>query len=100
MKRALLKAGVLMAVLAVPAQPGIPAQGQSQTEQSAHRHTLGTASYNLLIASGFLCDPTSADDCPAVAQSGDGETIEISGAGSLDIDNKSLSPSSSRRQDF
>jgi hypothetical protein len=91
MKRAPIKALTLMAVLAVPASPDIRAQSQPPTWQSAPRHGRTTASYNLLIASGFLCDPTTTDDCPAVAQSGDGETIEISGVGSLDIGNKSLS---------
>jgi hypothetical protein len=90
MKRALIDLITLTAVLAAPAQIGIRAQGQPQTERGARPHTPAAANYNLLIASGFLCDPTSADDCPAVAQSADGETIEISGAGTLDLANKSV----------
>jgi hypothetical protein len=91
MKRALVTTVVLAAVLAMPARLRTPAQTQSQTQQIAARHTPGTGSYNLLIASGFVCDPTSADDCPAVARSDSGATVEISGVGSLDVDNKSVS---------
>lgn len=63
-------------------------QVQSTQKQAPRRFTLATARYNFLIASGFLCE--DADGCPIVAQAGDGETIEISGAGTLNSADKSV----------
>jgi hypothetical protein len=88
MKRNLEKIAVLIAVLAVSVQLQSRAQEQLRQKQAPPRFTLATASYNFLIASGFLCD--NADGCPAVAQAGDGETVEISGAGRLDLADKSV----------
>lgn len=57
---------------------------------------IATANYNFLIASGFLCD--NADGCPVVAQASDGETIEISGAGTLSLADKSVTAAGSFTQ--
>lgn len=57
----------------------------------AQASTLTTADYNFLIASGFLCDANHSGDCPAVAQAADGESIEISGAGTLSLTGHSVS---------
>jgi hypothetical protein len=47
------------------------------------------ANYAFVVASGFLCDPSDSGSCPAVAKSVNGESYEISGAGSFDPQNKS-----------
>jgi hypothetical protein len=48
------------------------------------------ANYNFLVASGFLCDPNDSTTCPAVARAANGDTIELSGAGTLSLANKSI----------
>lgn len=93
MKWTLTKIVIAIAVLAVAAPLRLRAQAQPQPRQAPPRFTLATANYNFLIASGFLCD--NADGCPAVAQAGDGETIEISGAGTLDLADKSVTAAGS-----
>jgi hypothetical protein len=90
MKWNLTKTVIVTALLAFLPQLVVCGQGQSQPRQASPRSTLTTASYNFLIASGFLCDPASSDDCPAVAQAGDGETMEITGAGTLNLAKKSV----------
>jgi hypothetical protein len=42
------------------------------------------------VGSGFLCDPNDFSTCPAVARAASGDTIEISGAGTLSLANKSV----------
>jgi hypothetical protein len=49
-----------------------------------------SANYNFLVASGFLCDPNDSSTCPAVARAASGDTIELSGAGTLSLANKSI----------
>lgn len=50
-----------------------------------------SANYMFLVASGFLCDPPNDNrGCPAVAQSANGDTYEISGAGTFDTQKKSV----------
>jgi hypothetical protein len=90
----------VMAVLAAPARLRLTAQDQppsspqppqqQQQKEEPPRLTLATANYNLLIASAFLCDPSDSTTCPAVARAADGETIEISGAGTLGAASKSV----------
>jgi hypothetical protein len=43
-----------------------------------------------VVASGFLCDPGDSGSCPAVAKSANGDSYEISGAGTFDPQNKSV----------
>ncbi len=50
----------------------------------------GSANYNFLVASGFLCDPNDSNTCPAVARAVNGDIIELSGAGTLSLSNKSV----------
>ena len=59
------------------------AQDQPQQQQVSPANPGATGNYNFLIASGFLCDPNDSASCPAVARASDGETVEITGAGSL-----------------
>jgi hypothetical protein len=49
-----------------------------------------SANYNLLVGSGFLCDQNDSSTCPAVARAANGDTIEISGAGTISLANKSV----------
>ncbi len=49
-----------------------------------------SANYSFLVASGFLCDPGDSGSCLAVAKSANGDSYEISGAGTFDPKNKSV----------
>jgi hypothetical protein len=49
-----------------------------------------SANYNFLIASGFLCDPNDSTTCPAAAQAASGDSIELSGAGTLSLASRSI----------
>jgi hypothetical protein len=46
--------------------------------------------YIFLIASGFLCDSGDSSACPAVVKSADGSSYEMSGAGTLNPQSKSV----------
>jgi len=85
----LSKIVTVIAVLAIPARLALAAQDQ-ESKQALPANTAATANYNFLIASGFLCDPPASDVCPAVARASDGETIEVNGAGALNLANKSV----------
>lgn len=43
-----------------------------------------------LLASGFLCDPGESSACPAAAKSNQGDSYELSGAGTLEAQSKSV----------
>ncbi len=43
-----------------------------------------------MVASGFLCDPGDSGSCPAAAKSANGDSYEISGAGTFDPRNKAV----------
>jgi hypothetical protein len=88
MKRSPIKLVVVFAMLLVPVRLRLHAQDQQKQGQPAN--ATATANYNFLIASGFLCDPNDSTACPAVAKADSGETIEISGAGTLDLAGKSV----------
>jgi hypothetical protein len=44
----------------------------------------------LLLASGFLCDPGDSSTCPAVVKSANGDSYEMSGAGTFNTQSKSV----------
>lgn len=46
--------------------------------------------YTFLMASGFLCDPGDSATCPAAVKSANGDSYEMSGAGTFDTQNKSV----------
>jgi hypothetical protein len=46
--------------------------------------------YMFLVASGFLCDLGDSSACPAVVKSAQGESYEMSGAGTLSTQGKSV----------
>ncbi len=48
------------------------------------------SNYVFLLASGFLCDPGDFSTCPATAKSNQGDSYEMSGAGTFDAQNKSV----------
>ena len=50
----------------------------------------GAAKYSFVVASGFLCDSAGSGSCPAVARSANGDSYEISGAGTFNPQNKSV----------
>ena len=54
------------------------------------RAQISSVKYTFLVASGFLCDPSDSGSCPAVAKSANGDSYEISGAGTFDAQNKSV----------
>jgi len=49
-----------------------------------------SANYTFLLASGFLCDPGDTATCPAVVKSANGDSYEMSGAGTLSTQSKSV----------
>jgi hypothetical protein len=49
-----------------------------------------TGNYIFLLASGFLCDPGDSSSCPATAKATQGDTYEMSGAGTFEAQNKSV----------
>jgi hypothetical protein len=88
MKGILVRVVIVIAVLAISGLLGLRAQDQQKQGSSAN--TAATSNYNFLIASGFLCDPNDSTQCPAVVRSSDGETVEITGAGTVGLANKSV----------
>lgn len=46
--------------------------------------------YTFVVASGFLCDPADPGACPAIAKSASGDSYEIIGAGTFDVQSKSV----------
>ena len=48
------------------------------------------SNYTFLIASGFLCDTGDSSACPAAANSVDGDSYEMSGAGVIITQDKSV----------
>jgi hypothetical protein len=89
-RRVLSRIVTVIAALSTPVQLRLAAQDHPQQKQSPPAKDAVTANYNLLVASGFLCDPSDSTACPAVAKAGNGATIEITGAGTLGLANSSL----------
>ncbi len=83
-----ITAMTVLTALVIPVR--LAAQDQPQDKKDLTGYTAATANYNFLIASGFLCDSDDSALCPAVARASSGETIEISGAGTVDLANKSV----------
>jgi hypothetical protein len=48
------------------------------------------SNYTLLVGAGFLCDSADSSACPAVVKSAQGESYEMSGAGTLAPQSKSV----------
>ena len=54
------------------------------------RAQISSANYTILVASGFLCESGDSGSCPAVTKSANGDSYEISGAGTFEPQNKSV----------
>ena len=50
----------------------------------------GPTNYTFVVASGFLCDPAEAVDCRAVAKSANGDSYQLSGAGTFSTQGKTV----------
>ncbi len=48
------------------------------------------ADYTFLVAAGLLCDPADSSTCPAAARSANGDSYEMSGAGTFSTQNKAV----------
>lgn len=46
--------------------------------------------YMFLLASGSLCDPSDSSTCPATVKADQGDSYEMSGAGTFDVQDKSV----------
>ena len=49
-----------------------------------------SANYTFLVAAGFLCDSGDSSTCPAVVKSSNGDSYELSGAGTFTSQSKSV----------
>jgi hypothetical protein len=49
-----------------------------------------SSSYIFLLASGLLCDSGDSSTCPATAKSNQGDSYELSGAGTFDAQSKAV----------
>ena len=49
-----------------------------------------SANYTFLVASGFLCNPGDSGICPAVVKSANGDSYQMSGAGTFNAQSKSV----------
>jgi hypothetical protein len=56
----------------------------------ANAQNASSSNYTFLVASGFLCDPGDSATCPAVVRSANGDSYEMTGAGTFDAQSKSV----------
>ena len=84
-QRTLITVVIVLAAMTFFSRLYLAAQDKPEAQPEQPVNTRGTGNFNFLIASGFLCDPPDPDACPAVARASNGATIEISGAGTLDL---------------
>ena len=56
----------------------------------ARAQSSSSANYTFLVASGFLCDSGDSTACPAVVKSADGASYEMTGAGMLTTQGKTV----------
>lgn len=83
-------AATLVALVAIPAGLGLAAQNKAQAKTTPPRHTVVAAKYNFLIGSGLLCESDNSTACAAVAETASEKTIQVSGAGMIDLSGKSV----------
>jgi hypothetical protein len=76
-------ANLLIAWVAVPSLAIWLGAGPAMAQNSK-------GNYIFLIASGFLCDSSDSSACPAVVRSAQGDSYEMSGAGTLSTQSKSV----------
>jgi hypothetical protein len=78
--RKLKQVGAVAAWVAVPSLILFLCAGSARAQVSS-------ANYTFVVASGFLCDSAA---CPAVVSSANGDSYEMSGAGTFDAQSKSV----------
>ena len=54
------------------------------------RAQISSPNYTFLVAAGFLCDSGDSSTCPAVVKSANGDSYEMSGAGTFTSQSKSV----------
>ena len=69
--------------VAVPSLAIFLGAGRARAQSSS-------ANYTFLVAAGFLCDSGDSTTCPAVVKSANGDSYELSGAGMLSTQSKSV----------
>jgi hypothetical protein len=74
---------VVMMWVAVPSLAISVCAGPATAQSSA-------VNYTFLVGAGFLCDPGDTATCPAVVKSANGDSYEMSGAGTLNTQSKSV----------
>jgi hypothetical protein len=74
---------VILSWFAVPSLAMFLGAGSAKAQNNS-------SNYTFLVASGFLCDSGDSATCPAVVSSLDGENYEMSGAGTLNTQSKSV----------
>jgi hypothetical protein len=81
---------VVAVVSALAGPVWLAAQDKPQAKLAPPGPTVAAANYNFLIGSGLLCNSDDSTACPAVAKAANGETIEINGAGALNLAHQSV----------
>jgi hypothetical protein len=76
-------ANLVIAWVAVPSLAILLGAGPARAQSSS-------ADYTFLVAAGFLCDAGDSAPCPAVVKSAQGDSYEMSGAGTLTTQSKSV----------
>ena len=56
----------------------------------ARAQSSSSANYTFLVGAGFLCDSGDSSTCPAVVKSANGDSYEMSGAGTFTSQSKSV----------
>ena len=78
-----VSSALVIAWVAVPSLAILLGAGAALAQSSS-------ANYAFLVGAGFLCDPGDSATCPAVARSANGDSYEMSGAGTLNTQSKSV----------
>ena len=77
----------IVSLIFITAALGMPLPATAASTASADSTS---ANYNLLVASGYLCDAANLGSCPAVAQAANGDSIALSGVGTLNLSSKTV----------
>ena len=83
------KSALSRSIKAIAARAAVPGLILFFSATSAGAQS-SSANYTLVVASGFLCDPGESGSCPAIAKSANGDSYEIGGAGTFDIQHKAV----------
>jgi hypothetical protein len=78
---------MILSRVVVPLLAMLLGAGPAKTQDKSQDKS---SNYTFLLASGFLCDPGDSATCPAVVKSANGDSYEMSGAGTFDVQSKSV----------